>query len=142
MVENRADESAVTARRPRRRVPKVIAVIHVDNCTGCEACIAVCPVDCIALLATGQRVKGVDTWCEVDLERCIGCGLCVRIPKKEPYELTICPWDAIEMVAAESLPLAVAEMGGPATYVAKNQDHLLETARRVAAARRNQVQVT
>ncbi len=86
--------------QPRRRVPKAIAVIHADGCTGCAACIAVCPVDCIVLRETGLRVKGIDTWCEIDADRCIGCARCVHVPRRkaDPYELKICPWDAIEMV--------------------------------------------
>ena len=38
-----------TTKPPRKRLPKQLAVIHADNCTGCEACIEVCPVDCIEL---------------------------------------------------------------------------------------------
>ena len=31
----------------RKKVPKFVAVINADNCTGCESCLEVCPVDCI-----------------------------------------------------------------------------------------------
>jgi ferredoxin len=31
----------------RKKLPKEVAVINADNCTGCEACLEVCPVDCI-----------------------------------------------------------------------------------------------
>ena len=31
----------------RKKLPKQVAVINVDNCTGCESCLEVCPVDCI-----------------------------------------------------------------------------------------------
>ena len=34
---------------PRKKVPKELAVINADNCTGCESCLEVCPVDCIEL---------------------------------------------------------------------------------------------
>ena len=86
-----------------KRLPKSIAVINVDQCTGCEACREVCPVDCIHLVKTCTGVKGIHVWCEVDLERCIGCKLCVRLlrRKSNAYELKICPWDAIEMVPLE-----------------------------------------
>ena len=64
--------------------------------------------------------QGYHAWCEVDLDRCIGCAFCVRVPKKkaDPYELKICPWDAIEMVPTEFLPQAVEVMGGPAAMPA------------------------
>jgi len=80
-----------------------LAVIDRDCCTGCEACIAVCPVDCIALRQHGPGVKGIDAWCEIDVDRCIGCELCIHLPRRpaDPYELTICPWNAIEMVPSE-----------------------------------------
>jgi len=79
-----------------------LAVIDRDRCTGCGACIEVCPVDCIERRQIGLGVKGIEAWCEVDPDRCIGCELCVRLPKKDKtdaYVQRICPWEAIEMVA-------------------------------------------
>ena len=128
MVKNGSERSGATAQR-RKRVPKTIAVINADFCTGCEACMAVCPVDCIALIETGMGVKGTQAWCEVDLDRCIGCAFCVQVPKKK-----ICPWDAIEMVAPAQLPQAIRASGGPECYAEANRDRLLEVATRVAAA--------
>jgi len=121
----------------RKKTPKVLAVINADNCTGCESCIEICPVDCIELRETGLGVKGAESWCEVDLDRCIGCGLCVRIPRRrnDAYELTVCPWDAIEMVPTERVAEAVAQIGGPADYASENCDRLVDAAKRLAEQR-------
>ena len=68
---------------PRKKVPKELAVIHADNCTGCESCLEVCPVDAIELKKIdGIAIKGNGQWCEIDLERCVGCEVCVHIPQK------------------------------------------------------------
>ena len=83
----------------RKKLPKEVAIINADNCTGCEACLEVCPVDCIYKVE-GETFGPLQSWCEIDVERCVGCEVCVHIPtkKSDPYELLVCPWDAIEMV--------------------------------------------
>ena len=43
------------AGKPRKVIPKILAVIHADGCTGCEACIEVCPVDCISFVDNGEE---------------------------------------------------------------------------------------
>ncbi len=48
-----------------------------DQCTACEACTQICPMDAIE----------VDDTAVVDFDRCIGCGLCV----------TACEFDAMVM---------------------------------------------
>ena len=127
---------------PRKKVPKELAVINADNCTGCESCLEVCPVDCIEMKRldpgnTRGLVQGSEQWCEIDLERCVGCEVCVHIPQKKtnPYELTVCPWDAIEMVPTENVHEVVSQIGGPPEYVHDNWERLVSTAHHLATLR-------
>jgi len=116
----------------RKRVPRELAVISADRCTGCGACIEVCPVDCIARVEQYAQTPGLQGFCEIDWDRCIGCRLCIRLPKKKSdrYTILVCPWDAITMVPAGELPQAVAQIGGPPEYVAARRERLLASARR------------
>lgn len=108
---------AKAAGKPRKKLPKEIAVIRADNCTGCEACIEVCPVDCIYKVP-GLDQPNVQYFCDIDVERCIGCSLCERW----------CPWDAIDMVPPLQLAEAVAQKGGPPEYLERNWDRLVNAA--------------
>ena len=69
---------------PRKKLPKELAVINADNCTGCEACLEVCPVDCIVKIQQYDHMQNLQSWCEIDLERCVGCEVCVHIPGRRP----------------------------------------------------------
>jgi len=72
-------------KKPRRKKrPAAVAVVDQKGCTGCEACIAVCPVDCIERVGNIPNAK-FGRLVEVDLERCTGCEDCVEH----------CAWDAI-----------------------------------------------
>ena len=56
------------------------AVVDHDECTGCQACEEICPMDAI-------EMDEEDVVAMVNLGRCIGCGLCV----------TVCEFDAISL---------------------------------------------
>ena len=116
-----AKPAAKTGAKPRKKLPKELAVIYADNCTGCEACIEVCPVDCIYKVP-GEDLPSLQSFCDIDLERCIGCSLCERW----------CPWDAIEMVATPTIAEHVAVKGGPPNYVEQNWDRLVSAAHTIA----------
>lgn len=117
----------------RKKLPKEVAVINADNCTGCESCLEICPVDCIVKVK-GEEISCLQSWCEIDVERCVGCEVCVHIPgkKTDPYELTVCPWDAIEMVPTYMVAQAVASKGGPDDYLHNNWERVVEPAIRMA----------
>jgi len=127
--------SALMAKQgPRKKLPKELAVINADNCTGCESCLEVCPVDCIIKVQQYDQFHNLQSWCQIDIERCVGCEVCVHIPGKKtnPYDLKVCPWDAIEMVPTEEVAIAVSQMGGPPEYVEANWDRLVDTAQHLA----------
>lgn len=105
------------AGKARKKLPKALAVVNADNCTGCEACMEVCPVDCIYKVA-GMELTTLQSFVDIDLERCIGCDLCERW----------CPWDAIEMVKPTEIVDAVANKGGPQEYIDANYDKLVGVA--------------
>jgi len=78
------------------RKPRPIAFIDPVSCTGCEACISVCPVDCIDKVA-GPVYENVNATCVIDTPRCIGCAMCEKV----------CPYETIFMVPADqAVPIA------------------------------------
>ena len=61
---------------------------ELDRCTGCTACAAVCPKNCIAMKSDA------DGFCHpaIDESSCIGCGLCEKVcPVLNPVALTHTP---------------------------------------------------
>ena len=74
--------------RKGKKPPKLLAVVHQSGCTGCEVCIAGCPVDSIELVPGPNPENPVfQQTVEIDLSRCIGCQNCSQD----------CPWETITM---------------------------------------------
>lgn len=80
----------------KKKLPKQLAILDEDLCTGCDACVTVCPVDCIDKIVDPTHPGYAMGICTIDLPVCIGCKLCAQV----------CPWDVITMVPSE---LVVAE---------------------------------
>lgn len=83
----------------KKKKTKLLAIIHMEGCTGCDVCIEFCPVDCMYhipgpehILATNPHaaVNGVVI---IDETVCIGCKLCAKY----------CPWETIEMIDSDDL---------------------------------------
>ncbi|MCS7223116.1 MAG: 4Fe-4S binding protein [Armatimonadetes bacterium] len=92
------------AKQKKKRGEK--AWIETEFCSGCEACIDICPVDCIAVTTREPSAPFYnDKVCIIEVERCTGCRLCWEV----------CPWDCIVMVDQEEieevLPLVKAQSG-------------------------------
>ncbi len=77
----------------KKKLPKQLAILDEDLCTGCEACLTVCPVDCIDKVRDPGHPGYAMGICTIDLIRCIGCKLCAQV----------CPWNVITMVATEDI---------------------------------------
>ena len=77
----------------KKKKPKLVAVVDEDNCTGCQACVPFCPVNCIAPLSK-EKYQSIIPPVQIKFNECIGCQVCARVCTK----LT---WDAIEMVSIE-----------------------------------------
>jgi formate hydrogenlyase subunit 6/NADH:ubiquinone oxidoreductase subunit I len=88
ILENPFHTAREKAPRKGKKPPKLLAVVHQSGCTGCEVCIAGCPVDSIELVP-GPESNNPEfrQTVEIDLARCIGCQNCSQD----------CPWETITM---------------------------------------------
>ena len=88
MVQNPFHSALLKDARKGKRPPKLMAVVHQSGCTGCEVCIAGCPVDSIELVPGPHPDNPVyQQMVEIDINRCIGCQNCTLD----------CPWETITM---------------------------------------------
>jgi len=74
----------------KKKKPKLVAIVDEDNCTGCEACVPFCPVDCIVTVPKEKYNIPLPP-VQIKFNECIGCQICARVCTK----LT---WDAIDML--------------------------------------------
>jgi len=86
-----------TRKDDRKKETRYLNVINKDSCTSCQSCATVCPVDCI--YEVPSPIPG-QSYHQIDTSRCIGCQMCYRSPNdsNDHYTLTICPWNAIDML--------------------------------------------
>lgn len=88
LVENPTHPARQKPVRKGKKPPKIMAVVHQSGCTGCEVCIAGCPVDSIEIVPNlNPSINGFQSVVEIDLARCIGCQNCTQD----------CPWETITM---------------------------------------------
>ena len=82
----------------KKKTPKILAVVSPDNCTGCEACIPFCPVDCIEHVPrdASDNIGVVIEPVQVRFDECIGCKICVNVCERMA-------WDAIAMYPTEDV---------------------------------------
>lgn len=86
--ENPFHPARFKPKRKGKKPPKLIAVVQQSGCTGCEVCIAGCPVDSIELVpGPDPKNPGFNQLVEIDIARCIGCQNCSQD----------CPWETITM---------------------------------------------
>jgi formate hydrogenlyase subunit 6/NADH:ubiquinone oxidoreductase subunit I len=93
LVENPYHTARLKPLRKGKKPPKLLAIVHQSGCTGCEVCIAGCPVDSIELVpGANPNNPGFQQTVEIDLSRCIGCQNCSQD----------CPWETITMYHQDS----------------------------------------
>ena len=78
----------------KKTKPRQIAWVDEDNCTGCQACVPFCPVDCIEPVSKDKYDIPIPP-VQVRFNECIGCKVCARVCTK----LT---WDAIRLMDTDT----------------------------------------
>lgn len=77
----------------RAHRPRVVAVVE-DDCTGCNACVDYCLVDCIEPASSSPSLKS-SPHVTIREDECIGCFVCAKVCE----ELAV---NAIHLVPAEA----------------------------------------
>jgi formate hydrogenlyase subunit 6/NADH:ubiquinone oxidoreductase subunit I len=97
-----ADAPAATPAKKKKT--KLMAVVHMEGCTGCDVCVEFCPVDCIYHIPGPEHILAENPHASmngvvmIDEDVCIGCKLCAKY----------CPWETIEMIDNDLLEEARA----------------------------------
>ncbi len=95
---------APAAAPAKKKKAKLMAVVHMEGCTGCDVCVEFCPVDCIYHIPGPEHILAENPHASmngvvmIDEDVCIGCKLCAKY----------CPWETIEMIDTDTLEEARA----------------------------------
>ena len=74
----------------KKKKPKIVALVDEDNCTGCQACVPFCPVDCIELVPREKYDTPIPP-VQIRFNECIGCSICAHVCEQ-------LAWFAIDML--------------------------------------------
>ena len=77
----------------KKKRPRLMAVVN-ESCTGCEACIPFCPVDCIDHEPPPHYTGAVIPPVRIRWHECIGCQICARVCEGMA-------WNAIDMISID-----------------------------------------
>ena len=87
---------------------KVTDVISQNRCSGCAACMNVCPVGAIEMVANNEGFL----FPQINMEKCIDCGLCAKkCPVENPVYLNNPEPDCLAVAAKDELRLKSASGG-------------------------------
>ncbi len=64
-----------------------LAAVEQERCTGCARCVAVCPVQAVALVTANDPKRPKRKTARVLQDACLGCGVCVRVCRDNALEL-------------------------------------------------------
>lgn len=83
--------------------------IDVEQCTGCGACVEVCPVAAMSLVSANDPRKAKRKIAKLDADLCLGCGICVRncrvdaLSLKQRAERVITPLNGVHKAVVMAL---------------------------------------
>jgi formate hydrogenlyase subunit 6/NADH:ubiquinone oxidoreductase subunit I len=103
-VDAASDIAAPAVAPAKKKKTKLMAVVHMEGCTGCDVCVEFCPVDCIYHIPGPEHILAENPHASmngvvmIDEDVCIGCKLCAKY----------CPWETIEMIDNDLLAEARA----------------------------------
>ncbi len=84
------DVPNIPKKTTKKKRPRLMAVVN-DSCTGCEACIDFCPVDCIDHVPPAEYTGAVIPPVRIRWHECIGCQICAKVCEH-------LAWNAIDML--------------------------------------------